>query len=111
MGLPAYRTGRWRHAAANGCLNDVMDQLPLPAADAMTPQLLQAFEQSDEAIVVVDPGARVVVANRCARVLFSDDGLIGRDARQLLPAALLAVPADAVAGATAAATAAAFPHA
>lgn len=104
MGLPAYRTGRWRHAAANGCLNEVMDQLPLPAADAMTPQLLQAFEQSDEAIVVVDPGARVVVANRCARVLFSDDGLIGRDARQLLPAALLAVPADAVAGATAATT-------
>lgn len=72
-----------------------MDQPRLPAADAMTPQLLQAFEQSDEAIVVVDPCARVVVANRCARDLFSDDGLIGLDARQVLPASLFATPATA----------------
>ena len=72
-----------------------MDQPLLLPDDAMTPQLLQAFEQSDEAIVVVDPCARVVVANRCARDLFSDDGLIGRDARQVLPASLFATPATA----------------
>ncbi len=81
-----------------------MDQPLLLPDDAMTPQLLQAFEQSDEAIVVVDPCARVVVANRCARDLFSDDGLIGLDARQLLPASLLAGPTEAAPEAGAATT-------
>ena len=82
-----------------------MDQPPLPAApDAMPPQLLQAFEQSDEAIVVVDPSARVVVANPCARALFNDEALIGRDARQWLPASLLAGQPEATARSTADAT-------
>lgn len=78
-----------------------MDQPTLPASDAIPPQLLQALQQSDEAIVVIDPSARVVVATPCARAMFSDDGLIGRDARQLLPASVLAEPADALAEATA----------
>ncbi len=76
-----------------------MDQPTAPVPGAVPQLLLQTLEQSEEAIVVVDPAARVVVANHSARHLFSDAALVGRDARQLLPAALLADPSGAVAGA------------